>query len=54
MKRSFVFVPAFLLVLFLLNSFVLKRNEVKKKPIKEDKSSKIANIVFKSTDGGQT
>jgi len=54
MKRSFVFVPAFLLVLFLLNSFVLKRNEVKKKPIKEDKSSKIANIVFKSTDDGQT
>lgn len=43
MKRLFVFIPAILLVLFLLNSFVLK--EFKSGP---------ANIVFKSTDGGQT
>jgi photosystem II stability/assembly factor-like uncharacterized protein len=45
MKRLFVFVPAVLLVLFLLNSFVLK----------EKKAAKgLANIVFKSTNGGQT
>jgi photosystem II stability/assembly factor-like uncharacterized protein len=43
MKRLFVFVPATLLVLFLL-SFVLKE---------KDKSG-LVNIVFKSTDGGQT
>jgi photosystem II stability/assembly factor-like uncharacterized protein len=55
MKRSFVFVPAILIALFLLNSFfVLKGKDAKKKPIKEVKSSKIANIVFKSIDGGQT
>ena len=55
MKRLFVFVPAILLVLLLLNSFfVLKGNEAKKKPIKEGESSRIVNIVFKSTDGGQT
>ena len=54
MKRSFVFVPAIFLVLFLLNSFVLKEKEAKKKPIKEGKSSVIVNIIFKSADGGQT
>jgi len=54
MKRSFVFVPAIFLVLFLLNSFVLKEKEAKKKPIKESKSSAIVNIIFKSADGGQT
>jgi photosystem II stability/assembly factor-like uncharacterized protein len=55
MNRSFVFVPVILVVLVLLNSFfVLKGKDAKKKPIKEGKSSKIANIVFKSTDGGQT
>jgi photosystem II stability/assembly factor-like uncharacterized protein len=54
MKRLFVFVPAIFLVLFLLNSFVLKEKEAKKKPIKEGKSSAIANIIFKSADGGQT
>jgi len=43
MKRLFVFVPVILLVLFLLNSFVLK-----------EKESGPVNIVFKSTDGGQT
>jgi photosystem II stability/assembly factor-like uncharacterized protein len=52
MKRLFVFVPAIFLVLFLLNSFVLK--EAKKKPIKEGKSSAVVNIIFKSADGGQT
>ncbi len=54
MKKLFVFVPAVFLVLFLLNSFVLKEKEAKKKPIKEGKSSAIANIIFKSADGGQT
>jgi hypothetical protein len=54
MKRLFVFVPAIFLVLFLLNSFVLKEKEEKKKPIKEGKSSAIVNIIFKSADGGQT
>jgi photosystem II stability/assembly factor-like uncharacterized protein len=38
MKRLFVFIPAILLVLFLLNSFVLKEKEA----------------ILKSTDGGQT
>src|SRR5436190_10596975 len=44
MKRIFVFVPAILLVLFLINSFVLKEKEAREK----------TNVVFKSTDGGQT
>ncbi len=44
MKRLFVFVSAILLVLFLINSFVLKEKEAREK----------TNIVFKSTDGGQT
>lgn len=45
MKRLFVFVPAILLVLFLLKSFAAKviRNK-----------SGLVNTVFKSTDGGQT
>jgi photosystem II stability/assembly factor-like uncharacterized protein len=38
MKKLFVFVPAIIVVLFLLNSFVLKEKET----------------VLKSTDGGQT
>ena len=54
MKKLFVFIPAILLVSFLLNSFVLKEKEAKKKPIKEGKSAGIVNIIFKSTDGGQT
>ncbi|SDP91996.1 hypothetical protein SAMN05428975_3620 [Mucilaginibacter sp. OK268] len=54
MRRLFVFVPAIFLVLFLLNSFVLKEKEAKKRPIKEGKSSTIVNIIFKSADGGQT
>jgi hypothetical protein len=44
MKKIFVFVPAILLVLFLIYSFVLKEKEPREK----------TNIVFKSTDGGQT
>ena len=54
MKRLFAFIPAVALVLFLLNSFVLKEKGSKKKPIKEGKSSGIVNIIFKSADGGQT
>ncbi|MCE6988619.1 exo-alpha-sialidase [Dyadobacter sp. CY323] len=54
MKKSLVFIPAILLVLLLLNSFMVKEKEAKKKPIKEDKSAGIVNIIFKSADGGQT
>lgn len=54
MKKLFVFVPAALVALFLLNSFVLKEKETKKNPTIAGKSSGIANIIFKSTDGGQT
>ena len=54
MKKSFVFIPAILLALLLLNSFVLKETRAKKRPIDEGKSAGIANIIFKSTDGGQT
>ncbi|MEO6285645.1 MAG: exo-alpha-sialidase [Dyadobacter sp.] len=54
MKKSFVFIPAILLVLLLLNSFMVKEKEAKKKPIKEGKSAGNASIIFKSTDGGQT
>ncbi|WPU91218.1 exo-alpha-sialidase [Mucilaginibacter sabulilitoris] len=52
MKRLFVFVPAILLVLFLLNSFVLKE----KKTLEETTKTKsgVENIVLRSTDGGQT
>ena len=51
MKRLLVFVPAILLALFLLNSFVLKEKNAAK--VIRNKSG-LANIVFKSTDGGQT
>ncbi|GAB3280281.1 hypothetical protein GCM10027347_55390 [Larkinella harenae] len=54
MKRLFVFIPAILSVLVLLNSFVLKEKEAKKKPTNEGKSAGVVNIIFKSTDGGQT
>ena len=81
MKRLFVFVPAILLVLFLLNSFVKKEKEAGEKTTEgiksftgvtlRDKSltdpfakvpgakvnrnkSGLVNVVFKSTDGGQT
>jgi photosystem II stability/assembly factor-like uncharacterized protein len=53
MKRLFVFVPAILLVLFLLNSFVLKEKEAGEKTTEGTKSGPV-DIVFKSTDGGQT
>jgi len=51
MKKIFVLVPAILLVLFLLNSFVLKEKEAAK--VIRNKSG-LVNTVFKSTDGGQT
>ncbi|MCE7042398.1 sialidase family protein [Dyadobacter sp. CY312] len=54
MKKLLVFIPAILLVFFVLNSFVIKEKEAKKKPIKEGKSAGISNIIFKSIDGGQT
>jgi hypothetical protein len=44
MKKLLVLVPATLLVLFLVYSFALKQKEAKEK----------TNIVFKSTDSGQT
>lgn len=53
MKRLFVFVPASLLVLFLLNSFMLKKTEAGKKTTEGTKSGPV-NIVLRSTDGGQT
>ena len=51
MKKLFVLVPGILLVLFLINSFVLKEKDAAK--IIRNKSG-LVNIVFKSTDGGQT
>ena len=60
MKRLFVFVPAILLVLVLVNSFVLKEKETGKKttesltaPPAKVPVAKV-NILYKSTDGGQT
>src|SRR5476651_201945 len=53
MKKLFVFVPAILLILFLLNSFVLKEKEAGKKTTKGTKSG-LLNVVLRSTDGGQT
>jgi len=52
MKRLFVFVPAVLLVLFLLNSFVLKEKKTREKTT--NAKSGVVNIVFRSADGGQT
>ncbi|OAQ39558.1 hypothetical protein A5893_08155 [Pedobacter psychrophilus] len=49
MKRLLVFVPAILLLMFVLNSFVPKEKEA----VKKIKSERV-NIVLKSTDGGQT
>jgi photosystem II stability/assembly factor-like uncharacterized protein len=66
MKRLFVFVPAILLVIFLLNSFIKKQKEPGDTISDETKSftgpgakvnrikSEPAGIVFKSIDGGQT
>jgi photosystem II stability/assembly factor-like uncharacterized protein len=53
MKRLFVFVPAILVGLFLLNSFVLKEKKAGEKTTKGTKSGPVP-IVFRSTDGGQT
>lgn len=53
MKRLFVSVPVILLILFLLNSFVLKEKEAGAKTTERTKSGPV-NIVFKSTNGGQT
>jgi photosystem II stability/assembly factor-like uncharacterized protein len=53
MKRSFVFVPAIVLGLFLLNSFMPKEKKVEEKTTKVTKSAPV-NIVYKSTDGGLT
>ncbi|QKJ29871.1 exo-alpha-sialidase [Mucilaginibacter mali] len=47
-NKLFVFIPVIILVLFLLNSFVLKE---KKAMVK---TTGTLNIVFRSTDGGQT
>ncbi len=51
-KRLVAFVPAMLLAAALLNSFVSKEKE--KKPVNERKPSTVSNIIYKSTDGGQT
>lgn len=53
MKRLPVFIPAIALALFLLNSFVLKEKEAGTKTTEATKS-KLLNIVFRSTDGGET
>ena len=53
MKRLFVFVPAILLVSFLLNSFVLKEEKAGEKTTKRTKSGHLP-IIFRSADGGQT
>ncbi len=53
MKGLFVFVPAILLVSFLLNSFVLKEKEAGEKITERTKSAPVT-IVFRSADGGQT
>ena len=61
MKRLFVFVPAILLILFLINSFVLKEKKAGEPSIDSVRVATVdrnkpaqANIVFKSMDGGQT
>jgi photosystem II stability/assembly factor-like uncharacterized protein len=53
MKKLFVLVPVILPVLFLLNSSVLKEKEAGEKTTERTKPGPV-NIVFKSTDGGQT
>jgi photosystem II stability/assembly factor-like uncharacterized protein len=51
MKKLFVFVPAILLVVFLLNSFVLKEKE---KTTTKGTKSGLLNIIYRSADGGET
>jgi len=53
MKKLFVFIPVTLLVIFLLNSFMLKEMEAGKKTTERTKSG-LLNIVFRSADGGET
>lgn len=53
MKRLLVFVPATLLVLYLLNSFVLKEKTAGEQTANAITSGNV-NKVFKSIDGGQT
>lgn len=53
MRKLFVFVPAALAVLFLIYSFVLKDKEAGNKTTEATKSG-LLNVVFRSTDGGQT
>jgi photosystem II stability/assembly factor-like uncharacterized protein len=53
MKRLFVFVPAILPVLFLLNSFVLKEKKAGERTTERTKSTPVT-IIFRSADGGQT
>ncbi len=53
MKRLFVFAPASLLVLFLLNSFVLKEKKTGEKTANGTKAGHVT-IIFRSVDGGQT
>jgi len=48
MKKSFVFVPAFLIVLFLLNSFVLKEKKAEEKTTEATKSFKDVRLSDKS------
>jgi len=52
-KRLLVFVPAILLVLFLLNSFILKEKKAGDKTTKGTKSGHVT-IIYRSTDGGQS
>ncbi len=52
MKKLFVFIPAILLVLFLLNSFVLKEKKTGEKPT--GTKSENLSIILQSADGGQT
>ena len=61
MKRLFVFVPAILLILFLINSFVLKEKKAGEPSIDSVRVATVdrnkpaqANMVFKSMDDGQT
>ncbi|MEO3407666.1 exo-alpha-sialidase [Mucilaginibacter sp. CAU 1740] len=53
LKKLFVFIPACLLGLFLLNSFVLKEKEAKKSATAVAKSAPL-NIVYRSANGGAT
>ncbi|MGY3215055.1 hypothetical protein [Mucilaginibacter sp. HD30] len=51
MKRLFAFVPAMMVALFLLNSFVLKEKDAAR--IYKYKPGRITTVL-KSIDGGQT